>query len=632
MFSLQTFLDGMSKPLLRDMHAKAFGQKGLLNNSLILSETASFFLSRQRFMDFVQSLEPWKKDCFLMIYQSGSRGLDINEIRLIVSNDYRGILETFLLDAAKNLYLWRSKNERGCFIYQGFQEFIDCVLECDENIPAAPHLRYVSNHVMLDWHICEMLSFAQLGKLRMNGTGNFHRRSLQIAEEAITYSRPVSSEAPHDEVVLILQFLSEKRWLVQQNSVLQASPLGISFLKRSGFRLHHEFLHWWIGERFHGDMEHFKYLLTSTKTPQDIVPIARLFWTLDPSCRIPERDHPLQWTALAKPLRELWLMGFIDFAMDRNMIVGVKMSDWAHQWISSQMEPLQGAQISTLPNFEMIISVESAPRVLFMAACLSAVQNDEPYLRFIIKRDVYLEGLKSGFEESEVADFSNWVSAPPNVSGAMVEWATCYFGAKFRTVRLLKIENKEIQYALFKFPQFMEMVEESIPGYGFVIKHEHEDRIREILKHYGLEPALEVSADSVAALRNTDWNKEFWLPWPVAGEPDYTFKPELDNNLISQAMGATKYSGDFQKLETYDLFKVLRYARSTGTSLGARIRNPEEKTSRLEEIQFTVQTLHLSKNPFRAEVMVQPQQNIVDLPLTHIEEIRVLHDHFSPKI
>ncbi len=631
MFSLQTFLDGMSKPLLRDMHAKAYGQKGLLNNSLILSETATFFLEKKRFAAFVNSLEQWQKDCISLIYLSGSRGLELNELRLAVSSDYRQALESFLLDAAKDLYLWRSKNDRGSFIYQGFEEFMESLVKSSVASPMPTNLRYVSNSGMLDWHICEVLSFAQLGKMRMNGTGNLHRRSLQIAEEAITYSRPVSTEASHDEVILIMQFLSEKGWLVHQNNLLQASPTGIAFLKRSGFRLRHEFLHWWVGERFHGDMEHFKQLLCAMETPQDIVAIARLFWILDPSCRLPDNERPLTWTSLAKPLRELWIMGFIDFAVDRNNISFVKMSDWAHQWISSQMDPLQGAQISTLPNFEMIISVESAPRVLFMTSCLATVQNDEPYLRFIIKRDAYLEGLKSGFDESEIADFSHWISAPTNVSGAMAEWATCYFGAKFKTGRLLKIENKEIQYALFKFPQFMEMVEESIPGYGFVIKQEKEASIREILKHYGLEPALDSSLEPAVTLHNTDWNKEFWLPWPTITEPDYTFKPELDNDMFSQAMGATKYSGDYQRLEMYDLFKVLRYARSTGTLLGARIRNPEEKTSVTEEFQFTVQTLYLSKNPFHAEVLLNPQQKVFDLPLTHIEKIRLLHGDFASK-
>ena len=44
MFDLNAFFDGMSKPLLRNAHAKAFGHKGLLNNALIQNETLSFYL------------------------------------------------------------------------------------------------------------------------------------------------------------------------------------------------------------------------------------------------------------------------------------------------------------------------------------------------------------------------------------------------------------------------------------------------------------------------------------------------------------------------------------------------------------------------------------------------------------
>lgn len=631
MYSVQIFLENMEKPLLRTMHAKAYGQQGLLNNSRILSDTVSFFADVKRFAAFFEKLEPWQKTILALIYGSGPRGLELSELRLAVPAEKRDALEPFTLASAKDLYLWRAKTERGTFVYRGFLDFAGCVPLCPGKTGKVADIRYTGYMGMLDWHVCEVLASVKLGKLRMNGTGNLHRRSLQVCEETLTFSKAVSPEAAHDEIVLILQFLSGKRWIYQENSLLHVAPVAFDFLKRSGFRLRNEILVWWLAERFHGDTEHFKLFLRALDGGMSAASAERLFWPFDPSCCLPGADAvSVVWSSLARPLRELWMLGFVDFAVDKEQrIVSIAASDWSREWISSEMSPVPGSQISTLPNFEMIVSVSSAPRVLFMAACLASVQNDEPFLRFILKRETYMEGLMSGFAENEAKSFAEWIAAPENVSLALAEWNASHFGASFRTVRLLKISNDEVRKNLEKFPQFVEMTEEVIPGYGFVIKTEFEKKIRELLHHYGLEPAEDSVEAAPEAIRGADWNKEFWLPWPAEAQPDYGFKAEVDEAKLGLAMGATKYGGEYRKLDTFDMFKVLRYAHSTGTPLGARIRNSDDKNSLVHEIHFVIRALHLSKNPFYAEVALQPGNTPSDVPLESISEIRLLYGNTS---
>ena len=138
---------------------------------------------------------------------------------------------------------------------------------------------------------------------------------------------------------------------------------------------------------------------------------------------------------MPKPLAELWLMGMVEFSANAGAITAIRLSDWAKDWLSATAAPMLGAQISTLPNFEMIISVKSAPRVLFMSACLADVQNDEPYLRFSISRDTFLNGLKTGFSRETTESFEGWISAPPNVQEAMREWSSCYYDSSFISER-----------------------------------------------------------------------------------------------------------------------------------------------------------------------------------------------------
>ncbi|MFA6835860.1 MAG: hypothetical protein WCR04_05590 [Fibrobacteraceae bacterium] len=613
----------MSKPQLKEMHAKAYSSKGLLNNAKILSETIAFFVDVKRFESFYASLEDWQRICLFLIYRSESRGLEMNEIRLAVPTEKREAVEMFLFDAAKDLYIWRRKNDYGAYTYLGFEDFLACLLPREET-KAPAEAKFFSYEDMLIWHLCEMLSFVRLGKMKMNGTGNLHRRSLQICEEAFAYSKALSPDVARDEPVVLMEFLSDNHWIVQRGSELNVTDEALEFLRHNGFRLRNEFLEWWISRRFHGDVEFFKHILLSIKNDESALSALRLLWILDPSTRLSNAAE-FDWNLLPKPLGELWLMGMLDFSVSRGAVAFVRLSSFANEWLFSTVSPMLGAQVSSLPNFELIVSVKSAPRVLFMAASLAEIKNDEPYLRFAITRDSYLAGLKTGFDKTSAENFETWIGAPVNVSSAMKEWAACYFDSSFSTVRFLKIANAETREALCKFPQFMEMVDEAVSGYGFIIKVRFETKIRELLKHYGLEPAAIKEEEPVQAFRSTDWNKAFWLKWTENGTPDYAFKPELDGSSVSIALDSTKYGGDFQKFEMFDLFKVLRYARSMNATLEAHLREADDKFSPLPpEAKFKIEELHLSKVPFMAKAMMEPDGNSFDLPLSSIVEIRLL--------
>lgn len=626
MLAVKDFLDNMAKPQLKELHAKAFGSRGLLNNAKILSETLEFFTDSARFEKFYASLEPWKRLCLFLIYHSEIRGLEINELRLAAPANKRDEVEPFLLESAKELYIWRSKTEKGSYVYLGFDDFLKNVLLLTEERVADEKMRFFSYEDMLVWHLCLVLSFVRLGKMKMNGTGNLHRRSIQFCEEAFRYSKTLSAEVTREEITLLMEFLSANNWIEQRGMDLVVTDAALDFLKHNGFRLKNEILEWWITRRFHGSDSFFKHVLFSIRRNVSAMHAERILWTLDPTFRLPASDD-IFWSALPKPLAELWLLGILEFSVQSGKIVAVRLSAWAHEWLSSGATPMLGAQISTLPNFEMVISVKSAPRVLFMSACLADVQNDEPYLRFAISRDTFLNGLKTGFSKDSVESFEGWIGAPANVLESMHEWEACYYDSAFRTVRILKIDRVEIREALEQFAQFMEMVEESIPGYGFIVKPEFEPKIRELIKHYGLEPALPSNVIPAEPFHNTDWNKAFWLRWTPEGEPDSQFRPEIDGTSVSAALETTKYGGDFQKFAMVDLFKVLRYARSTGGSLEAKISRKEIKNVKLpklpDEIRFKVESLHFSKVPFVAKIVLEPSGKALELPLESIAELRM---------
>lgn len=622
MLDLNAFFDGMSKPLLRAAHAKAFGKKGLLNNALILQETLDYFCDKERIASLFSKMEPWQRHCLNLLYHSGNRGLTFNELRLTIPANKNRDLQNFLLQMCREFVLWRSFTSTA--VYQGFSNFMGC-FELDEATDVDNASPVFSYNRMLDWHVCYVLSLAQRRELRINTNGTLHRRGRMLCAETFTMARRVSEKAVENEITLIFSFLTQNGWLEQDESFLVPSEKALEFLRKNGFRLHQDILNWWLNSRFHGDRAHLEQLLRSLNEGKSVTESAFLFWVMDPSYRILERNKVLLWEYLPRPLRELWLLGLVDFRMVQGKISTVLLSRGGKEWVSPSSEQLPQPVISALPNFDVIISVETSPRVLFTLACLANAKNDESMLCFTLTKEIYLAGLKSGLPESEIEHFCSWIKPPINVHSTLEEWNSSFYGVRVRTVRLMKIENKEILSELSRFAQFMECAEEYIPNYGFVLKEEKEHFAFEILENFGYCPFVNTSTENRKPASEDEWRKEFAVAWPKSGKPDYELKEGTDSDSMQTTMNSTKYGSLYQKLNTSDLVKVLRYAKTVGTLLAAQVKDPNKRTAPQQEIVFSVQSLHLAKSPFMVEIQKSQEEAVSMLDLSFIQEIKVLH-------
>jgi hypothetical protein len=258
-----------------------------------------------------------------------------------------------------------------------------------------------------------------------------------------------------------------------------------------------------------------------------------------------------------------------------------------------------------------------------MLACLAKVENDEMYLRFSLNRESYMRGLKCGMAESEIESFKSWIKPPVNVESTLAEWNSSYYGAKVQTVRLLKIENADVLGELARFPQFMECAEEFIPGYGFILKPDLEGRAFEILTNYGYCPFVERSAENRSAAPTEEWRKDFASAWPEAKAPDYELKDTVDSETLRTALNSTKYGSNYQRLSNFDLVQVLRYAKTVGALIGAKVKNPAKRGDKEIEKNFFVHALKLAKSPQFIEIQPYGSEAPEMLELSFIQEVKV---------
>lgn len=625
MFDLNAFFEGMSKPLLRNAHAKAFGHKGLLNNALIQDETLGFYNDKDRVTALFQKMEPWQRHCMVLIYNSASRGLTFNELRLTVPVSKCRDLQNFLLEICREYVLWRSPSA-STSVYYGFANFIDIFCMPLEDAPAVKGADTFYQN-LIDWHICEVLALGMTGELKVNNSNLLHRRSYQICTDAFTSAKRISEKTAENELSLIFNFLTGNGWLEQEDACLVPTEKALEFIRKNGFRLHQDLVSWWLKERFRGDRSHCVRLLRMLDKPRTAPVASSIFWVMDPTFRLQEKDGLIAWEYLPRPLRELWLLGLVRFTMVSGKVAAVSLEQAGRDWIESSIASIPEQNISCLPNFELIASTGTSPRVLLMLACLSKVENDEVYLRFSLNRDSYIRGLKCGIAESEIENFKGWIKPPVNVESTIAEWNSSYYGARVQTVRLLKIENSDVLNELSRFPQFMECTNEYIAGYGFVLKPEMESRAFDILTNYGYCPFVERKNVNRSSAPTEEWRKDFAAGWPEAKAPDYELKDTANSETLQTALNSTKYGNNYQKLSTFDLVKVLRYAKTVGALIGAKVKNPTKRGESEVERNFFVHALKLAKSPQTIEIQPYGSEVPELLELSFIQEVKVYNGH-----
>jgi hypothetical protein len=625
MFDLNAFFEGMSKPLLRNAHAKAFGHNGLLNNALIQDETLGYYNDNVRVAGLFQKMEPWQRHCMVLIYNSASRGLTFNELRLTVPVSKCRDLQNFLLEMCREYVLWRSPSA-STSVYYGFANFIDIFSMPLEDAPAVKGADIFYQN-LIDWHICEVLALGMTGELKVNNSNLLHRRSYQICTDAFTSAKRISEKTAENELSLIFNFLTVNGWLEQEDACLVPTETALEFIRKNGFRLHQDLVSWWLKERFRGDRSHCVRLLKMLDKPRTAPVASSIFWVMDPTFRLQEKDGLIAWEYLPRPLRELWLLGLVRFTMVNGKIAAVTLEQAGRDWIESSIASIPEQNISCLPNFELIASTGTSPRVLLMLACLTKVENDEVYLRFSLNRDSYIRGLKCGIAESEVENFKGWIKPPVNVESTIAEWNSSYYGARVQTVRLLKIENADVLNELSRFPQFMECTNEYIAGYGFVLKPEMESRAFDILTNYGYCPFVERKNTNRSSAPTEEWRKDFAAGWPEAKAPDYELKDTANSETLQTALNSTKYGNNYQKLSTFDLVKVLRYAKTVGALIGAKVKNPTKRGESEVERNFFVHALKLAKSPQTIEIQPYGSEVPELLELSFIQEVKVYNGH-----
>lgn len=626
MRTLTQFLESAPKASLTAIHKRILGQQGLLSSSRILQEVLGYLQTPEFLAQFQGNLQSWQLDCMRWIYGSRVRGFAQSELMAAVPREYQAELVHFLRSACEHLALYRHSHQ-GSFVYYGFQDFAHAFVQNPLEIPVEPNSRWYHHGMQLFWHLVRSCALVQHGQLRLTSAGELHRRSQTTLEDSFLSTKLISEGAPSDERVLLLEFLSEQGWLLHREGAIHLSDSAWESLTQHPGRLRHHFFQWWLLRRTGLSAHDFRKWIAHWPTTMDLGSLGGILWPLTPTGKAP---HPQSashaWSSLPRILRELWLFGMVEFNLEKGRHSRVRLTAEAVHWCQNgtwESELLPTHPPVGTPNFEAVLPVTSPTRFLFTAACMAEVLGDDGFIRLRFTKENTLAALRSGLPPAWIPDFLEWAKLPSGVLSAIDDWRSVHCGAQIRAVQILRIIDSAKWLELAHFPQFLQHTEESIPGWGFVMKQGHEKPIRELLGHFGLEPPDEPDHKRGLVLAHGSWNHEFGSPPAVQGAVDYDWQPAEVRSAVANALSVqSKYSTDFQQFDPSQTLKVLRYAMVMEVPIEAVILDPAFPKVVPQPQILQVLRINNRREPYRIAA-TQQDGTPFDFTMDQIQKLRL---------
>jgi len=535
--SLSDFLASAPKPHLSKLYRRDHPDAGLVSGAKVSAAVLERALDSGRVHDVLEAMEPEGRRLLLAVYASEERGmLEAELVRgceggASAAGYWLGLFEYELL------VLRREGEHRS---YHGFREFAPALLPrlLEEFAPAVAlpgETAWIGNAAHVSSHLCHMLARAARGELRLTQTGEMHRKSLQDLARGFGTGTMLSSAVAEEEAVFLFRFAVDCDLLAEENGVLRLSPLAAEWMEGGGEELSRRLRDWWLRRRSRGLARLLDALSgdaagapeeapaspgSPSRAVAGVTPVFSVYEGWDKTRARPTSELTT-WENLPRLLRELWLAGGAEFAMSRGRIRWVRVLSAADR---AEVAEAGAESARGLPNFEALVPTAIPLDRLFQIELLAVRENDERVTRYRFTKDSVIAGLRAGLGTDLLEELAGWLGFDAPVQRVLSEWAASYASTVFRDVFMLRVHDEGRFTELEGFPQFMELVTETIPGYGFVLPRAMRERARELLRVFDLLPGDET--ESVPAARRRPVISEAveaaWsLPVFPHGEADY---------------------------------------------------------------------------------------------------------------
>ncbi len=531
MQSLLEYFASAPKTHLMKLYRRDHPDAGLLQATQIVDEVRKRTLDPKRLQAAIKDLDSEARRLLMAIYAAEERG--VLESELVRGSGGGPAWTGYWLGVLEYELLILCREGEGGRSYHGFREmaplFLPTLLAEFAAVEETPSSTgWISNAPYATAHLCHFLGRVALGELRLTQAGELHRKSLQELSKGFVSGESLSATAAEEEATFLFRFAADAGLLLEEEGVLQLSSSAAAWMEEGRSEIAEKLREWWLRKRIHGGVRVLKGLSEHKRSNGASAAYAYAILTLIPvfsvyegwdKARVKAQNELFTWENLPRPLRELWLLGGVEFAMQKGRIRWARILP-----VDRDAEPdaSSGESPRGLPNLEALVPVGGPLNRQFQIELVANRDNDEMLTRYRFTKDSVVEGLRAGMTAEGLQELAAWLGFEAPARRTFADWAASYVSAVFREIFVLHVRDAERFRELEEFPQFMDLVTEVIPGYGFVLPKMNREAAREYLRVFDLLPGDEYAVERTGrpVLPNSD-DTEWFLPSFAHGEIAY---------------------------------------------------------------------------------------------------------------
>jgi hypothetical protein len=499
LLSLLEFLTAAPKSYVIKLHRRDQPGEGLMQAGKVIELVLEWATRPERVAAVLAGADVPGRHLLALIYASEERGA--TEAELLGCLDGFPPSQALLLlgKLEQDLLIYSREGEKSPS-YHGFRDLSEMVLPgaLAELTPAGPGSESASwiayRHFLLS-HLCHFLAQVALGGAKITQSGELHRKDAQELANRFAFGERLSSALADEEVQFLLHFAVASGLVLQEEGTLRLSPEGKAFPGLEREEAARRLAEWWMRARVRGLTAALQIFAAATAEPTvyKASAWANLLWIHSGAYRKSYGDPKaaFTWENLPRALQELWLMGLIDFGLAKGRIA----------WVRPDREALARAVSSapaesatppvrpiSLPNLETLVPLDAPLERLAQLELVALKSNDEFMGRWRFTKESVIKGLQAGLTPEKFTGLLTWLGFEAHARQTLLEWAATYSSTMFMDALVLKVSDPVRFRELQEIPQFLELITEVIPGYGFSLSRQNKPRVRELLHHFGLVP------------------------------------------------------------------------------------------------------------------------------------------------
>lgn len=411
------------------------------------------------------------------------------------------------------------------------------------------------------------------GKARLNRDGSLNRRDRPALRDAFAHMVPFGEAATERALDLALDLLGDLRFLLQREGRLEIDPSLDEWLSEADG---HPWIaiHWW--ERRYAAWSGLRDFLAS-RSDSGLPGAAAVELFRRREGDLSTNPPTLNWNALPDSLRQALVLGLLESDAEGSTLSHV----WPCQETPSK--PSERAWWST-SDFQLFLAPD-APLHLHRAAGFMGVREvSELVTRYHITREAILEGVTFPRWGEQLPRLIEQLAPPRSVGFQLEEWLASRRACLFDSVRVLRVPDPRRHQELASLEVFRSLVQEVVPGWGFVITQENEAPLRRLLGTLGYDPPADPPPATAEPWRpappaptpEEDASEPAWR-WPQVGIP---------TRRISAGSGSRYATGAPKELDFPDIVRLVEYAVLTESEIDVVLKGQSQRVLRLTPQRF----------------------------------------------